>query len=61
MTRSKPPLVIPGLGALQRVRRVCVEKEDDMAKGQEKAATKNKPKLSTKEKQEKKKLKKEGK
>jgi hypothetical protein len=54
-------LVIPGLGALQRVRRVCVEKEDDMAKGQEKAATKNKPKLSTKEKQEKKKLKKEGK
>jgi hypothetical protein len=35
--------------------------EDLMAKGQEKPSNKNKPKLSTKEKQEKKKAKKEGK
>ena len=35
--------------------------EHDMAKGQEKPANKNKPKLTTKEKQEKKKVKKESK
>ena len=35
--------------------------EHDMAKGQEKPANKNKPKLTTKEKQEKKKVKKDSK
>jgi hypothetical protein len=48
-------------GALQLGNARASTPEHDMAKGQEKPANKNKPKLTTKEKQEKKKVKKDGK